>query len=186
MEEHVIQRIVLLNEIFTPSIPALVKRGEGGLFTKGMLRGVRGLTLVEVLIAMVVVLVVFLALMQTALVGIDSNMRNILRDEAVGIAEMRINEAKNLPFTQTVDSLVGDGTDSSLTATICPANFVTNFGTTGLRVSRNLRNISNFDFCTNRTVNTLNADNKQVVITIGWKWKGEGYTHSVSTIVRKQ
>jgi Tfp pilus assembly protein PilV len=145
-----------------------------------------GLTLVEVMIALIVVLVVFLALMQTALVSISSNMINILRDEAVSIAEMRMNEARALPFTQTVDSLVGDGTDSSLTATICPANFVTNFGTTGLRVSRNLRNISNFDFCTNRDVNTLNTDNKQVSITVGWKWKGEDYTHSISTILRRQ
>lgn len=145
-----------------------------------------GLSLIEVMIALVVFLVVFLALMQTALVSISSNMINVLRDEAVSIAEMRMNEARALPFTQTVDSLVDDGTDASLTATICPANFVTNFGTTGLRVSRNLRNISNFDFCTNRDVNTLNTDNKQVFITVGWKWKGEDYTHSISTILRRQ
>ncbi len=47
------------------------------------------------MIALVVLLVVSLALMQTALVSIDANMTNILRDEAVGIAEMRMNEARN-------------------------------------------------------------------------------------------
>jgi prepilin-type N-terminal cleavage/methylation domain-containing protein len=146
----------------------------------------KGLSLVEVMIALVVVLVVFLALMQTALVSISSNMINVLRDEAVSIAEMRMNEARALPFTQTVDTLVGDSADLSLTATICPANFVTTFGTTGLRVSRNLRNISNFDFCTNRDVNTLNTDNKRVSITVGWKFKGEDYTHNISTILRRQ
>ncbi len=147
-----------------------------------------GLSLVEVMIALVVFLVVFLALMQTALVSISSNMINVMRDEAVSIAEMRMNEARALPFTQTVDSLVGDSADLSLTATICPANFVTKFGTIGLRVSRNLRNISNFDFCTNRTsvLNSTNTDVKQVTITVGWKWKGEDYTHSISTIVRKR
>ncbi|MFA4918608.1 MAG: prepilin-type N-terminal cleavage/methylation domain-containing protein [Thermodesulfovibrionales bacterium] len=141
-----------------------------------------GLSLVEVMIALVVFLIVFLALMQTALVSISSNMINVLRDEAVSIAEMRMNEARALPFTQTVDTLVGDSADLSLTATICPANF----GTTGLRVSRNLRNISNFDFCTNREVNPLNTDNKQVSITVGWKFKGEDYTHNISTILRRQ
>lgn len=45
-----------------------------------------GMTLVEVLIAMVVLLLVSLALMQTALVSIDANMRNVLRDEAVSVA----------------------------------------------------------------------------------------------------
>jgi prepilin-type N-terminal cleavage/methylation domain-containing protein len=153
-----------------------------------VVRDKKGLTLVEVMIALVIFLVVFLALMQTALVSISSNMINVLRDEAVSIAEMRMNEARALPFTQTVDSLVDDGTDSSLTATICPANFVTNFGTTGLRVPRNLRNISNFDFCTNRTavLNSTNTDVKQVTITVGWKWKEEDYTHSISTILRRQ
>jgi type II secretory pathway pseudopilin PulG len=175
----VIQRIVLLNKIFNPPIPPLLKGGEGVLFTKWGLRGIRGLTLVEVLIAMTVVLVVFLALMQTALVGIDSNMRNILRDEAVGIAEMRMNEARNLSFV----SLVPDA--GSLSGCDCPSAGVFPF-TTGSCIKRNLKNISGFDFCTNRAVNTLNADNKQVNITVGWKWKGEGYTHSVSTIVRKQ
>ncbi|MEK6691226.1 MAG: type II secretion system protein [Nitrospirota bacterium] len=46
----------------------------------------QGLTLVEVLIAMVILLLVSLALMQTALVSIDANMRNVLRDEAVSVA----------------------------------------------------------------------------------------------------
>ena len=146
----------------------------------------KGLTLIEVMIALVILLLVSLALMQTALVSINSNMTNVLRDEAVRIAEQRINEARNLPFTQTLDNLVNDGTDLTLTAAICPANFVANFGSTGLRIRRNLRNISNFDFCTNRTVNTLNIDNKQVAITVGWKWKGQDYTHMVTTIMRRQ
>ena len=149
-------------------------------------RDKRGMTLVEVLIAMVVLLLVSLAMMQTALVSIDSNMINVLRDEAIGIAEMRMNEARNLAFTSTTDNLLDDGTDSNLTSTICPATFVTSFGTTGLRVTRNLRNISNFSFCTNRDVSTLGADNKQVTITVGWKWKENPYTHSISSIVRRQ
>jgi prepilin-type N-terminal cleavage/methylation domain-containing protein len=152
-----------------------------------VLKNKKGFTLVEVLIAMVVFLLVSLAMMQTALVGIDSNMINVLREEAIKIAEQRMNEARNLPFNnQNVDQLIGDSTDPNLNATICPADFVTKFGTTGLRMQRNLRNISNFDFCTNRDINTLNINNKQVSITVGWKWKGNDYTHSITTIVRRQ
>lgn len=58
----------------------------------------KGLTLVEVLIAMVVLLLVSLAMLQTALLGIDSNMRNVLRDEAVSIAEQRMNYTSSIPF----------------------------------------------------------------------------------------
>jgi prepilin-type N-terminal cleavage/methylation domain-containing protein len=126
----------------------------------------KGFTLVEVMIALVVMLIVFLALMQTALVGIDSNMINILRDEAVSIAEMRMNEARNQPF----DSLV----------TTLPET-----------VSRNFRNITNFRYTVTRTVTSRGTDNKQIDITIRWEWKektvanGNPYTHSISTILRR-
>ncbi len=120
-----------------------------------------GLTLVEVLIALVISLLVFLALMQTALIGIDSNMSNVLRGEAVGIAEDRMNVARNQPF----DSLAA----------------VTSSET----VLRNLRNITNFSYAVTRTIADLNTDNKQVDIRVQWTWKGETYTHNITTIVRR-
>ena len=58
-----------------------------------------GVSLVEVMIALVVMLLVFFALMQTALVGIDANTQNSLRSAAVNIAEIRMNEVRNTPFT---------------------------------------------------------------------------------------
>ncbi len=127
----------------------------------------KGLSLVEVMIALVVVLVVFLALMQTALVSIDSNMINILRGEAVSIAEMRMNEARNMTF----DSLASAAPET---------------------VSRNLRNITNFQYTVTRTVASRGTDNKQIDITIRWEWKektvanGNPYTHSITTILRRQ
>lgn len=144
----------------------------------------KGLTLVEVMIALVVLLLVSLALMQTALVSIDANMTNILRDEAVGIAEMRMNEARNTPFA----ALVSD--TGSLAGFDCPGSFPA----IGVPVERNLRNISGFDFCTNMTVNELggdgslatdDADSRQVDIRIGWRWKGADYNHRITSIVRR-
>jgi type IV pilus assembly protein PilV len=127
----------------------------------------KGLTLVEVMIALVVLLIVSLALMQTALVSINANMTNVLRDEAVNIAEMRMDEARNIPF----DNLVA--------------------GALGETVSRNLRNIANFQYTVTRTVTDLNSDNKQVNITVIWEWKentvanGNPLTHSITSIVRR-
>lgn len=141
-------------------------------------RSENGVTLVEMMIALVVLLLVTLAMMQTALVSIDANMTNVLRDEAVGIAEMRMNEARNLAYTSTTDNLSSDaGTLSG-----CP----TGFPSTGVSVTRNLRNITDFNFCTNRTVTTLSTETKEIDITVGWIWKGNPYTHTISTILRRQ
>jgi prepilin-type N-terminal cleavage/methylation domain-containing protein len=126
-----------------------------------VLKNKEGLTLIEVMIALVVLLLVFLALMQTALVSIDSNMINVLRDEAVNIAEERMNNARNAPF-DTLASL--------------PA----------APVSRNIRNVSNFQYSVVRTVSALNIDSRQVVITVSWNWKARPYVHTISSILRKR
>jgi prepilin-type N-terminal cleavage/methylation domain-containing protein len=127
----------------------------------------KGLTLIEVLIAMVVFLLVSLAMMQTALVGIDSNMINVLREEAVKIAEEAMIEARNEPF----DSLV-EGT------------------TTLPTVSRNLRNTMR-PFTVARAVTDHGDNNKEINILVTWEWKdqtvahGNPYTHSITTILRR-
>lgn len=126
----------------------------------------KGLTLIEVMIALVVLLLVFLALMQTALVSIDSNMINVLRDDAVNIAEEQMSNQRNIPF----DNIAS-----------VPAAAVT----------RNIRNISNFPYSATVTVTNINADTRQVVITVTWDWKtrtaanGNPYTHTISTILRR-
>lgn len=133
------------------------KRGKDSR-QAGMTEG--GLTLIEMMIALVVLLLVSLAMMQTALVSIDANMTNALRDEAVGIAEMSMSEARNTPF----DTLAA------------PSGTVT----------RNIRNITNFQYSLSGTVTSAGTDAKQVDISVTWTWKGQTYTHTISTIVRRQ
>lgn len=122
----------------------------------------KGFTLVEVMVSLVVLLVVFLGMMQGALVSIDFNMNNILRDEAIQVAEMRLNEAKSADF-----------------ATL--AGFAANAATD---VARNFRNISGFTYNTQRTVTNLDTSNRRVDITVTWTWKGQLFTYTTSTIVR--
>jgi len=142
-----------------------------------VLKNNQGLTLVEVLIAMVVFLLVSLAMMQTALVGIDSNSRNFLRDEAVSVTEIRMNEARNVPFA----SLVSDAAD--------------------VPIVRNIRNITGgVTFNTRVVVTELDGDGnlgtddaniKQINVTNTWEWRdntvanGNPYTHRISTIRKK-
>jgi prepilin-type N-terminal cleavage/methylation domain-containing protein len=130
-----------------------------------VLKNNKGLTLVEVLIAMVVFLLVSLAMMQTALVGIDSNMINVLRDEAVRIAEENMISARNTPF----DILLTD---------------------TPVTVSRDFKNKKDFPYRVTRTVTDHGLNNKEINIVVRWDWKdqtianGNPYTHSITTILR--
>jgi Tfp pilus assembly protein PilV len=119
----------------------------------------QGLTLVEVMIAFLVLLITSLALMQTALVSISANMQNVLRDEAVRIAEMRINDARSTAF----DSIASNSQT----------------------VYRTLKNVSSEPFVTTMTVTQPAADIKQVDVTVTWIWKAVSYTHSASTIIRR-
>lgn len=132
-----------------------------------VLKDNRGLTLIEVTIALVVLLLVMLALMQTALLSIDSNMLNVLRDEGVNIAEEQMNEARNSSF------------DSITSSAAAP-------------VRRNVRNIPNFSYSAETAVTNINSDTKQITVTVTWDWKertaanGNPYTHIISSIVSNQ
>lgn len=160
-----------------------------------VMRNKRGLTLVEVMIALVIFLFVFLALMQTALVSIDANMINSLRNEAVNIAEIRMNKARNDPFASLVSdtgSLLTVYSDSGCTSGCndCPTG--SEFST-GRCECREVRSIPEFKFCTSLrctefggdgicTTDDIGADNKQINITVGWKWKGQDYRHNITTV----
>jgi prepilin-type N-terminal cleavage/methylation domain-containing protein len=54
----------------------------------------KGVTLVEVLISLVILLIVFMGLIQASLVSINSNLRNEMRDEAVRLASEYMSMAR--------------------------------------------------------------------------------------------
>jgi prepilin-type N-terminal cleavage/methylation domain-containing protein len=159
----------------------------------------KGLTLVEVLIASVITLVLFMALMQTALLSIDMNTGNDMRNEAIRIAEQRKAVMKGeLIDSDDFTALDTDPVDPDLDGADCPPEFVDAFGTNGELIERNIRNIQDVDFCTNLTCAeptgaggsdndcaTPDTDIKLVNFTVGWVWKGEDYMHRATTIVRR-
>jgi type IV pilus assembly protein PilV len=139
-----------------------------------MLNNNRGFTLVEMLVAMVVILIAILGLVQTALLSIDTNVKNLLRDEAVRIAEERMNQLKSRP----VD-------DAGLPPAVnCDATAVV----------RNVRNIAeNYQVCTT-IINLNGSDQKSLQVIVGWNYKNElphsgatntEFQHSISSIVMK-
>ena len=142
-----------------------------------MSRDRNGFSLVEVMIALVVVLLVSLAMMQTALVSIDSNMLNALRDEAVSIVDERMNEARNAALASspvaapgTFESLLSEGPLAA-----------------DARYKRNVRNVS-LQYTVQRTVVGYNpaggVPTKDVTETVTWAWKGQNYNYSGRTLLK--
>ncbi len=129
----------------------------------------KGLTLVEVMISLVILLLVSLALMQTAMVSISANTQNVLRDEAVNIAEELMGEARSLPFD---DFDQNGGPD--------PDPLVMNRA-----INRQIKNTT-VPYNTTTSVDILNEDNKEIDITVSWTWAGQLYNHRISTIRKIQ
>lgn len=142
-----------------------------------MLKNNKGLSLVEVLIAMVVFLLVSLAMMQTALIGIDSNTITMLRDEAVNVTELRMNEVRNVPFA----SLVSDAADVTITRGVRNIAGGVNFATRVI--------VAELDGDGN--LGTDDANTKQINVTTTWEWRdktvasGNPYAHRISTIRKR-
>lgn len=138
-----------------------------------LLNNKKGVTLIEMMISLVILLVVSLALMQTALLGISTNVQNQIRDEAVNVAEMRMNQLTSLPFET--------GTPPIPTPfLVAPGNVPAETG-----VPRNFRGFI-ITFTPTRTIVDINANSKQITISVAWNYKGNAYTHGVTTIMRRQ
>jgi Tfp pilus assembly protein PilV len=126
------------------------------------------MTLIEVLVAMAIAFVVFLGMSSAGLVVLDQNIKNSQRDEAVSVAEMEMEDVRNIPF-----------------ATIANDNHVATRKIRGLNVAYNVvRTVSNPDGTTPAT----DANNRRVTINVAWNrienQQTRTYNHTVLTIVR--
>jgi type IV pilus assembly protein PilV len=129
----------------------------------------KGFTLIELMIAMSIILVMFLSLLMTSLLSSTTNMKNIIRDEAIQIAEMKQVELGNIVF----DNLPGEA------------------GVETIAENPNLqRTVRNFNVDFTSTVAVVDHPvgkplAREINVTIAWSYKGQDYTHAVSTIKRK-
>jgi Tfp pilus assembly protein PilV len=128
------------------------------------------MTLVEVLVALAIVFIVFLGMSSAGLVVLDQNIRNSQRDEAVSVAEMEMQQARNTPFN--VLTSASDNVSVSID-----------------NVSRQIRGL-NVNYGVWRTVNHLDVNNLQVSIRVTWNrienQQTRSYDHTVLTIVRSR
>ena len=129
-----------------------------------------GMTLIEVLVALAIVFIVFLGMSSAGLVVLDQNIRNSQRDEAVSVAEMEMQEARNIPF-----------------ATIANDNHIVYRQIRGLNVGYAVaRTVAN----PNGTTPATDPNNRRVTINVTWSRivnnQTRTYNHTVLTIVRQR
>jgi type II secretory pathway pseudopilin PulG len=144
----------------------------------GPLRNERGVSLVEVMIALVVLLLVFMGLMQSALLSIDHNLRNVLRDEAVRIADQRMNGRlmldDKITFYDGLRIIPFSGAPTSLN------NIATGKWTAPVVVTRYFRNLQKqYRVCWRIT--GLDTETIRIDVAVGWDHKKENALQQVGT-----
>ena len=127
----------------------------------------RGMTLIEVMIAIVITFIVFLGLSGSGIFVLNENIKNSLRDEAVSVAGMEMEQVRNTSFdnlylapgTQSVDNVV-----------------------------RQIRGLT-VNYGVTRTVTILDLNNLQVSINVTWDRtennQTKSYNDNIATIVRR-
>lgn len=119
----------------------------------------RGMTLIEVVIALGLLTVVALALVQSSLVAMNANVVNEIRDEAVGVADEELDLVRNTPYASL----------SSL-----PTSSI---------ITRRIRAFT-IPYTVSLAMTAVNANSQQVLSKVTWTYRNKGYEHSVSTVVR--
>jgi type IV pilus assembly protein PilV len=130
----------------------------------------RGMTLIEAMIAIVISFVIFIGLSATGVFVLNENIKNTMRDEAVGVAENEVADAGTLLFANLTDNTH--------------------------HVFRQIRGL-NVDYTVARTVTDPDGstppddpNHRRVTINVSWtRWENNAqkvYSHQVMTIMRRR
>jgi len=131
------------------------------------LKNKEGMTLIEVLIAILIIFIVFLGLSGAGIFVLNENIKNSLRDEAVSVAGMEMEQVRNMSFAALYDNTAPQPTSP---------------------VVRQIRGLT-VNYGVTRTVTILNLNNLQVSINVTWTRtennQTKSYNDNIATIVRR-
>jgi Tfp pilus assembly protein PilV len=117
----------------------------------------KGFTLVEAMVAMLILFISMMALLWALTMAVEHNLQNQMTDEAVRIAEDRMNTLRGMAFASLAD---GNGA-----------------------VTRNFRSFA-IVFTVRWTVQNFSASNSRALrVVVTWNWKGMNHQHSMTSIV---
>ena len=149
-----------------------------------------GVTLVEVLISLVVLLIVFMGLIQASMLTLDVNMRNEVRDEAVRISSEFMSRTKAASFTTSfTSSELSETNPKELPATIVPTTslIIPSGGGVINPVPRQFRNMW-ATFTVERSImnldTTIPPTNKKIGIRVSWTYRNEPFNHAIYSSMR--
>jgi type IV pilus assembly protein PilV len=134
-----------------------------------------GYTLIEVLIAMMILAIVSVGLMQSQLLVMQKNVENALREDAVRLAEQKVSELCSGPGG--FDGPNPDGSNIDLVVTAGAVDLPD--------VVRTIRNTT-VTFHVQKNVAWLDDGhtNKLLTVTVSWMFRNRSYSHTVPTTVR--
>lgn len=128
----------------------------------------KGFTLVEFLIAMVILMIGLLGLLQTINMAMEKNLETILRNEAYALANDRMMVKKG----KTFDSL----------STITTNNFYQR-DIRGILKNYSVQEaVTTMTSPTNVLLTERTKGSKEINISVSWKYKKQRNTHSVSSV----
>ncbi|MGQ9745071.1 MAG: type IV pilus modification PilV family protein [Dissulfurimicrobium sp.] len=117
----------------------------------------KGFSLVELMIAMFIFMIAMLGILAGLNSVIANNKTNVLRDEAINVAEEEMNRLKGLPFNSIVSGNPGS-------------------------VTRNIRS-GTITYNLNDTVTAITTNIKRIDVAVAWSDKAVNYQHTISSIV---
>ena len=114
-----------------------------------------GFTLIEVLVAIIILMVGLLGMFQSINLALDKNLENQFRQDAVGIAEKVLSYQKAMKFDNITARNVR--TFETVGANAVFKNF---------SVERHVSNLTDSDI-----------KSKQISVRVWWRYKGRNYEH---------
>jgi type IV pilus assembly protein PilV len=118
----------------------------------------KGFTLIEFLVAVIILSVGLLGLFQTVNVAINNNMTTQLRDEAVRLADERMLTEKSRVFEAISTNTRNENVS--------------------VNVSNAFKNYSVV-----KTTSEMTKNTKNIQINVSWRYKGQRYGHTMSSLV---
>ena len=120
-----------------------------------------GFTLIEFMVATVVLMVGLLGMLQAINIAMTRNLESVFRNEATALADERLMLKKASPFL------------SISTTTANPPS---------TPVTRNVRGIFK-NYSVQQIVTARSSLSKEIVINVAWRNRGTRYSHSISSAV---
>lgn len=125
----------------------------------------RGFTLVEVMVAVLIMTIGLLALLQTVGVSLEYNRSNKFRNDAITFADDAVGTAKASAFNSVITSTVSKTNKSGL-------------GFVNYSVANTVTSLTGNSLATNQI-----SGAKRLLVTVSWREKGARKTHSISTTI---